>query len=216
VRVCNTFNPGHPARAWWRIKTQRARHHQGHGRPARPAAGHPVGRGMLGVPGVAGRIFSAAATTGISVPLIIESTSEQSICFAVPKNRWKTCCRPCTAACTRSSTPGQLTRPPPARILTSSHRVPRAALHPRYRRAHFQPAGAAAINVLAISYGDPMCRSTSWLRQRIPAGIRNLAYINIIILKMFSVICFLCAAPETNHRKHPPDTGIKNAPAAHF
>ncbi len=45
------------------------------------------GRGMLGVPGVAGRIFSAVATTGISVPLIIESTSEQAICFPAPKER---------------------------------------------------------------------------------------------------------------------------------
>lgn len=45
------------------------------------------GRGMLGVPGVAGRIFSAVATTGISVPLIIESTSEQAICFPAPKDR---------------------------------------------------------------------------------------------------------------------------------
>ncbi len=43
------------------------------------------GRGMLGVPGVAGRIFSAVATTGVSVPLIIESTSEQAICFPTPK-----------------------------------------------------------------------------------------------------------------------------------
>jgi aspartate kinase len=43
------------------------------------------GRGMLGVPGVAGRIFSSVATTGISVPLIIESTSEQAICFPAPK-----------------------------------------------------------------------------------------------------------------------------------
>ncbi len=43
------------------------------------------GRGMLGVPGVAGRIFSAVATTGVSVPLIIESTSEQAICFPAPK-----------------------------------------------------------------------------------------------------------------------------------
>jgi len=40
---------------------------------------------MLGVPGVAGRIFSAVATTGVSVPLIIESTSEQAICFPAPK-----------------------------------------------------------------------------------------------------------------------------------
>lgn len=42
------------------------------------------GRGMLGVPGVAARIFSAVATTGATVPLITEASSEQSLCFAVP------------------------------------------------------------------------------------------------------------------------------------
>lgn len=43
------------------------------------------GRGMLGVPGVAARIFSAVATTGATVPLITEASSEQSLCFAVPQ-----------------------------------------------------------------------------------------------------------------------------------
>lgn len=42
------------------------------------------GRGMLGVPGVAARIFSAVATTGATVPLITEASSEQSLTFAVP------------------------------------------------------------------------------------------------------------------------------------
>jgi aspartate kinase len=42
------------------------------------------GRGMLGVPGVAARAFSAVASTGTSVPLITQASSEQSICFAVP------------------------------------------------------------------------------------------------------------------------------------
>ena len=42
------------------------------------------GRGMLGVPGVAARTFGAVASTGISVPLITQASSEQSICFAVP------------------------------------------------------------------------------------------------------------------------------------
>jgi len=42
------------------------------------------GRGMLGVPGVAARTFSAVAATGTSVPLITQASSEQSICFAVP------------------------------------------------------------------------------------------------------------------------------------
>lgn len=42
------------------------------------------GRGMLGVPGVAARTFSTVAATGVSVPLISQASSEQSICFAVP------------------------------------------------------------------------------------------------------------------------------------
>ena len=39
---------------------------------------------MLGVPGVAARAFGAVAATGVSVPLITQASSEQSICFAVP------------------------------------------------------------------------------------------------------------------------------------
>ena len=39
---------------------------------------------MLGVPGVAARTFAAVASTGTSVPLITQASSEQSICFAVP------------------------------------------------------------------------------------------------------------------------------------
>lgn len=42
------------------------------------------GRGMLGVPGVAARTFGTVAATGVSVPLISQASSEQSICFAVP------------------------------------------------------------------------------------------------------------------------------------
>jgi len=44
------------------------------------------GRGMLGVPGVAARAFAAVAATNTSVPLITQSSSEQSICFAVPND----------------------------------------------------------------------------------------------------------------------------------
>jgi aspartate kinase len=39
---------------------------------------------MLGVPGVAARTFAAVATTGTSVALISQASSEQSICFAAP------------------------------------------------------------------------------------------------------------------------------------
>lgn len=42
------------------------------------------GRGMLGVPGIAARTFSAVASKGVSVLMISQSSSEQSICFVVP------------------------------------------------------------------------------------------------------------------------------------
>ncbi|GAB4243070.1 MAG: aspartate kinase [Acidobacteriota bacterium] len=45
------------------------------------------GRGMLGVPGVAARAFSAVAATGTNVILISQASSEQSICFAVPSGQ---------------------------------------------------------------------------------------------------------------------------------
>jgi aspartate kinase len=41
------------------------------------------GRGMQGVPGVAGRVFTAVARSGASVLMITQSSSEQSICFVV-------------------------------------------------------------------------------------------------------------------------------------
>lgn len=89
LRICNTFNPGHPGT---RLVANLSN--------GTPVNGEKVikavttirkqrlvtveGRGMLGVPGVAARTFAAVASTGTSVPLITQASSEQSICFAVP------------------------------------------------------------------------------------------------------------------------------------
>jgi aspartate kinase len=92
LRICNTFNPSHPG-------TRLTANGKSSGGPVNPANGQVVkavtairkqrlvtieGRGMLGVPGVAARAFGAVASTGTSVPLITQASSEQSICFAVP------------------------------------------------------------------------------------------------------------------------------------
>ncbi|MEO8354980.1 MAG: aspartate kinase [Chloroflexota bacterium] len=90
LRICNTFNPSHPG-------TRLILNGHSNGKPNK---GDQVikavtairrqklvtieGRGMLGVPGVAARAFGAVASTGTSVPLITQASSEQSICFAVP------------------------------------------------------------------------------------------------------------------------------------
>lgn len=44
-----------------------------------------AGRGLLGVPGVAARTFATLSQHGLSVSLISQSSSEQSICFTVPE-----------------------------------------------------------------------------------------------------------------------------------
>ncbi len=82
--VKNTFNPNHPGT---RI-TQKA------GGVAGKVTAISIipdlsmitveGRGMLGVPGIAARTFSAVAKVGASVLMISQASSEQSICFVVP------------------------------------------------------------------------------------------------------------------------------------
>jgi aspartokinase/homoserine dehydrogenase 1 len=85
LRVCNTFHPEHPGT---RLVADNPANVHGQIRAVTAIKGLSLitveGRGMLGVPGVAGRTFTAVAATGVSVPLITQASSEQSICFAVP------------------------------------------------------------------------------------------------------------------------------------
>ncbi len=96
LRICNTFNPAHPGTRLIANGNSNGKAHQ----PEKIIKAVTAirrqrlvtieGRGMLGVPGVAARAFGAVASTGTSVPLITQASSEQSICFAVPSE---------TAAC---------------------------------------------------------------------------------------------------------------------
>ena len=45
------------------------------------------GRGTIGVPGIAARTFKAVAEVGANVLMISQSSSEQSICLAIPESR---------------------------------------------------------------------------------------------------------------------------------
>lgn len=85
LRICNSFNPEHPGT---RLIANGAEQVQGQIKAVTAIHDQRLitieGRGMLGVPGVAARTFAAVASTGTSVPLITQASSEQSICFAVP------------------------------------------------------------------------------------------------------------------------------------
>ncbi|NMB87783.1 MAG: aspartate kinase [Chloroflexi bacterium] len=86
LRVCNTFNPGHPGTRL--VSDKQVTQNHGTIKAVTAVRGLQLitveGRGMLGVPGVAARTFGAVAATGTSVPLITQASSEQTICFAVP------------------------------------------------------------------------------------------------------------------------------------
>ena len=51
------------------------------------------GSGMIGVPGVAGRAFTALSQRGHSVTMISQASSESSICFVVPEGEADDCVR---------------------------------------------------------------------------------------------------------------------------
>ena len=90
LRICNTFNPSHPGTRLTANGHSNGKANKGEQVVKAVTAIRKQklvtieGRGMLGVPGVAARAFGAVASTGTSVPLITQASSEQSICFAVP------------------------------------------------------------------------------------------------------------------------------------
>lgn len=83
LRIKNTFNPDGPDTLITQETTQDMRPVKAVTAIRRMSIVTVAGRGMLGVPGVAAKVFSAVAQEGISVLMISQSSSEQSICFVV-------------------------------------------------------------------------------------------------------------------------------------
>jgi len=113
------------------------------------------GRGMLGVPGVAARIFSAVATTGATVPFITEASSEQSLCFAVPADM-----TPAVLSVLEKSLAHEIEQRNIDRIWASEEVVIVTAVCPqmRYRWGVagkiFTSLADNEVNVLAIAHGS--------------------------------------------------------------
>ncbi len=88
IFIRNTFNPSFPGT---RIHVARGAHAQakasvkGFATVDGMALVNVEGSGMMGVPGIAHRLFGGLREAGVSVVMISQGSSEHSICFAVPQ-----------------------------------------------------------------------------------------------------------------------------------
>lgn len=86
LRIKNTFNPTHPGTVIEEDSPQQ----NGTLKAVTAINGVSMinveGKGMIGVPGIAARTFGAVARLDVSVLLITQASSEQSICFIVPES----------------------------------------------------------------------------------------------------------------------------------
>ncbi len=83
LRIKNTFNPAHPGTVVVREAKPNAMTAKGITSIRNLSLITVEGRGMMGVPGVAAKVFSAVARESISVLMISQSSSEQNICFVI-------------------------------------------------------------------------------------------------------------------------------------
>ncbi len=85
LRIKNTFNPDHPGT----VIVEETDGGNGAFKAVTAIKGVSMitveGKGMIGVPGIAARTFGAVARLNVSVLLITQASSEQSICFIVPE-----------------------------------------------------------------------------------------------------------------------------------
>lgn len=83
IRVRNTFNPTYPGTLIGENGEPSATVIKAVTSIRKVSLLTVSGRGMIGVPGIAGRTFLASANAGASILMISQSSSEQSFCFLV-------------------------------------------------------------------------------------------------------------------------------------
>jgi len=112
------------------------------------------GSGMIGVPGIAERLFGALSRVGVSVIMISQASSEHSICLAVPEAQGETARRVLREAFFAELHHGQIQRVELTGDCTLLAAVGDAMSHtPGVAACFFGALAAAGVNVRAIAQG---------------------------------------------------------------
>mgnify|MGYP002640481960 FL=1 len=153
--VKNTFNPGYPGTRITAAPQNDSRRVTAISTIPNLSMVTVEGRGMLGVPGIAARTFSAVARTGASVLMISQASSEQSISFVIPTTN-----APGVIASLETEMSLEITRRDIDRIWSKDDvtilTVVGAAIRntPGVAARIFGALGKADINVIAIAQGS--------------------------------------------------------------
>jgi aspartokinase/homoserine dehydrogenase 1 len=86
LRILNSFRPEHPGTRIMAAPPPNGRVVKGITAIRQVSEITVEGRGMIGIPGIAARVFTAVAQEQVNVLMISQSSSEQSICFVVPQD----------------------------------------------------------------------------------------------------------------------------------
>jgi aspartate kinase len=116
------------------------------------------GGGMMGVPGIAARTFAAVARMGVSVTMITQASSEQSICFSVPNRNGRA-----VKAELEEEFRREIDRKDIDAVEILEHCVIVTVVGAGMRKTHgisgriFSALGDAEVNVVAIAQGSSEC-----------------------------------------------------------
>ncbi|MFN2298345.1 MAG: aspartate kinase [Anaerolineales bacterium] len=116
------------------------------------------GGGMMGVPGIAARTFAAVARMGVSVTMITQASSEQSICFSVPNRNGRA-----VKAELEEEFRREIERKDIDAVEILEHCVIVTVVGAGMRKTHgisgriFSALGDAEVNVVAIAQGSSEC-----------------------------------------------------------
>ncbi len=156
--VKNTFNPTHPGTRIVRTSVGTA----GRIKAVTAIQGMSIvtveGRGMIGVPGIAARTFSAVAQQGVNVLMISQASSEQSICFVIPADGAPAVIRALEEEMARELVRGDIDRiwsRDDVVIITAVGTGLRDT--PGVAARVFGALGQAGINIIAIAQGSSEC-----------------------------------------------------------
>ncbi|MEW6233381.1 MAG: aspartate kinase [Chloroflexota bacterium] len=134
------------------------------------------GRGMVGVPGIAARVFAAVARERISVLMISQGSSEQSICFVIPQSVAER-----AQIALEAEFEQELARRAIDRVTIQSPVAIVAVVGAGMRRTPgiaarvFGALGANGINVICIAQGSSECNVSLVVDEpEMPAAVRHI------------------------------------------